>query len=83
MTAAWFVLFAGLAMIAWNRRIARALDARNRAIADFLRLPFLRRWAYKPWWYAYNRVALVLAGLMWAAGGAAILILSLFFRIYS
>jgi hypothetical protein len=86
-TGAYGSSLVGLARGARDDRLEppnrKTLDVINRAIADFLWLPFLRRWAYKPWWYAYNRVALALAGVMWAAGGAAILILSLFFRVYS
>lgn len=79
--AAALLVLACIAMICWNRRLANAGTALNRAIAGFLRVPILRRWAYKSWMPAYGRAAFVLAGLMWMGAGSLVLVVSLFTRV--
>jgi hypothetical protein len=79
--AAALLVLAGMAMICWNRRLANANARLNRAIADFLRVPILRRWAHKSWMPAYGRAVFVLGGLMWMGGGILILVVSLFTRV--
>jgi hypothetical protein len=70
MVADWVFVLVGLAVVLWNRRIAGAVVALDRRIADVLRVAVVRRRAYTPFRPRYTRFALVFAGLMWAALGA-------------
>ena len=64
-----FFLFGigGVALIRWNRAIADASVAANRAGAESLGFGPLQRWVARPWYAAYSRVVTVLAGIVWIA----------------
>jgi len=76
MVAAIVWLLISLGMLTWNRRLARAIVAWNRARADRMRVEWIRRWFfwpyYRSWAVAYTRVGLILMGLLWSAAAAVV-----------
>jgi ABC-type multidrug transport system permease subunit len=76
MVAAIVWLLISLGMVAWNRWLARAIVASNRALADRLGVEWVRRWFfwpyYRSWAVAYTRAGLILMGLLWTAAAAVV-----------
>ena len=74
MLAAVVWLLISLGILAWNRRLARALVTANRAIADGLDIEWIKRWffwwLYRSWALSYARACLIAVGVFWTVAAS-------------